>query len=205
MARLALIIETCTRAALFASTIATMSLPASVQAAAPRPLAFRALANHPDRLAASSADVSSIDAIVHAFANSISAPVGGKIDIRRLNSLFVPDGRIVIGVDPKPGRAPDVVFVTPDIYAELVDPGFKTDGFFDRVIANRIERFGIMAHVYSSYGSFLKQTDTQPFRRGVKSFELLQSGGRWYIVQVFYDFERPGTPIPPTYLERSSQ
>lgn len=85
----------------------------------------------------------------------------------------MPDRRIVIGVDAKPGRASDVAFVFPDRYAALADRGLKAEGFVDRVIANRVERFGIMAPVYSSYGSRKEQNDAEPFGRRIKSFELL--------------------------------
>ena len=162
-----------------------------------------ALGDHPNQPPAAAQDVSSVDAIVNAFAESISAPMGGALDRKRLNSLFVPGGRIVIGIDPTPGHVADVAFVSPDVYADLVGPGLKKRGFFDRVIANHVDRFGIMAHVYSAYGSREKPQDPSPFRRGIKSLDLLQSSGRWYIVQVFYDFERPGTPIPPAYLSAS--
>lgn len=185
------------------STATTLS--AFGQGAAPLTRPLRALADHPNQPVATTGDVASVDAIVNAFAASISAPAGGAIDRKRLDSLFVPGGRIAMGVDPRPGRAPDVVFVTPDGYADLADRGLKTHGFFDRVIANHVEHFGIMAHVYASYGSRERPNDPGPFRRGIKSLELLQSGGRWYIIQVLYDFERPGIAIPLAYLKPSSQ
>jgi heme-degrading monooxygenase HmoA len=36
--------------------------------------------------------------------------------------------------------------------------------------------------------------------RGIKSFELLNSANRWYIVQVYWDSERPDNPIPDRHL-----
>lgn len=39
--------------------------------------------------------------------------------------------------------------------------------------------------------------------RGIKSFELLNSANRWYIVQMYWDSERPGNPIPDRYLHDS--
>jgi hypothetical protein len=39
--------------------------------------------------------------------------------------------------------------------------------------------------------------------RGIKSFELLKSANRWYIVEVFWDWERPDNPIPEHYLHDS--
>ena len=45
--------------------------------------------------------------------------------------------------------------------------------------------------------------DPKPMVRGLKSFELLNSGNRWYIVEVYYDRERPDNPIPNRYLHNS--
>ena len=169
----------------------------------------RALASHP-HLEAATGDVATIDAIVEALAKTISAPAGGVIDNKRLASLFIPGGRIVIGVDPKPGRLADVVLVSPNEYADSFNRAMKASsgregGFFDRVVANRVEHFGIMAHVYSSYESRESPSDPKPFRRGIKSIELLKSGERWYIVELYYDFERPGTPISATYMKPSRE
>ena len=74
-------------------------------------------------------------------------------------------------------------------------------GFFDRVIANGIERFGNMAHVCSAYESRHAISDPKPFVRGIKSFELLHSGNAWRIVQVFYTRELPEDPIPHAWLK----
>lgn len=192
-------------AACFGFGIAMAPSSAVCQDAAPPVRPGHALADHPNRPEAAAGDVSSIDAIVAAFANSISAPAGGEINRKRLNSIFVPGGRIAIGIDPRPGHAADVVFVSPDGYADLADRGLKSSGFFDHVIANHVERFGIMAHVYSAYGSGRILNDPKPFRRGIKSFNLLLSGGRWYVVDVFYDFERPEAQLPLEYLTPSTR
>jgi hypothetical protein len=68
-----------------------------------------------------------------------------------------------------------------------------------------LQHFGVMAHVYASYESRRNQNDPKPFVRGIKSFELLSSGERWYITQVAWDRERPDNPIPDLYLRESPQ
>lgn len=198
------------RAVIIAGILAIPLSPAMGADPQPLPRPVHALGDHPDRPLAAPNDVRSVDAIVTAFAESISAPAGGAIDVKRLDSLFVPGGHIAIGVDPKAGRAADVVFVSPDEYADRFNQAMKKSsrgdgGFFDHVIANTVEKFGIMAHVYCAYASREHPDDPHPFRRGIKSFDLLQSGGRWYVVEVFYDFERPGTPIPAEYLNPTSR
>jgi len=41
-----------------------------------------------------------------------------------------------------PARKGDAFFLTPDIFAQQNDSYFKTNGFFERSIANRVEVFG---------------------------------------------------------------
>ena len=159
-----------------------------------------ALGSHPNWPAPSVEDVRSIADLIAAFDATLSAPQGGKLDRNRLRSLFLPDGRITILARSKPGAPADVVFVTPDQYADLSDRSTTRRGFFDRVIANGVERFGDMAHVYSAYESRYKASDAKPFARGIKSFELVHSGADWRIVEVFYGREHPGLSIPLAWL-----
>jgi hypothetical protein len=84
-------------------------------------------------------------------------------------------------------------------YADISDSQTVSKGFFDRNLANQVERFGVMAHVYSTYESRFDPNSTKPVARGIKSFELLNSDNRWYIVQVYWDSERPDNPIPDRY------
>jgi hypothetical protein len=62
---------------------------------------------------------------------------------------------------------------------------------------------GITAHVYSTYESRSHPEDAKPTARGIKSLELLNSANCWYIVQVYWDSERPDNPIPDRYLHDS--
>lgn len=160
-----------------------------------------ALRDHPSWPSPAPDDAASINALVAAFATTLSAPAGGRLDRLRLRSLFLPGGRIVIGVAPRPGRPADVAFVTPDEYADLSDRQTLRVGFFDNVVANGVERFGDMAHVYSTYESRHAVSDPEPFARGIKSFDLIISQGHWRIVQVFYEHERPDAQIPRAWLK----
>lgn len=158
------------------------------------------LLGHPGWAAPSATDGRSIADLVAAFDATLSAPAGGRLDRARLRSLFVPDGRIAIVARAKPGAPADVVFVSPDQYAALSDHATARQGFFDRVIANGVERFGDMAHVTSAYESRHAVSDRAPFVRGIKSFELLHSGDSWRIVEVLYEREGPGRSIPESWL-----
>ena len=164
-----------------------------------------ALASRPEWPKAKPTDVATIKDIVRAFYAAISTPAGGKLDQTRLRSLFVPGGRIAASVPPNSSRTADVRFLSLEEYAAISDSQTDTSGFFDRNTANQIERFGEMAHVYSTFESRTNLDDQKPIRRGMKSFELLKSADRWYIVEVYWDWERPDLPIPERYLHDSDR
>jgi hypothetical protein len=188
--------------------ILTLSLFSTTMMFAQSPLATppgppSVVASHPEWPKANPDDVGGIENIIRAFYSAISTPAGGKLDQNRLRSLFVPGGRIVASRPANSSQAADIAFLAPEEYATLSDASTGTEGFFDTNLANQIERFGAMAHVYSTYESRSNLADPKPMARGVKSFELLNSGNRWYIVQVYYDRERPDNPIPDRYLHNS--
>lgn len=145
-------------------------------------------------------DVDTIEDTVRAFYSAISTPAGGKLDRNRLRSLFVPEGRIAAGRPPTASHPADAIILTLDEYASHSDAQTVADGFFDKNLANQVEQFGVMAHVYSAYESRNHLDDAKPMARGIKSFELLHGANRWYIIQVYWDRERPDNPIPELYL-----
>ena len=192
---------TCSRTASLALILGLLSvtwMPPNAVAAPSDP--HPDIASTPGLPKADPADVSSILDTVKAFYSAISAPAGGKLDRQRLRSLFVPSGRIVVGIPPGGTHLADVVFLSLDQYADGSDAQTAKEGFFDRNPANEVEQFGVMAHVYSTYESRANPEEANPTARGIKSFELLHRADRWYIVQVYWDSERPENPLPERYL-----
>src|SRR5262245_52222834 len=148
--------------------------------------------------AANPADVATMDAIVAALYNVISGPAGAR-DWNRFRSLFAPGARLIAnGVRPD-GEVVSRV-MSPDDYAGRNGPFFEKNGFFEREISRRTERFGMIAHVFSTYESRHAADDTKPFARGINSIQLLNDGKRWWIVTVFWQGEDEKTPLPAEYL-----
>jgi len=133
-------------------------------------------------------DVASIDAILAALYDVISGPAGQARDWDRFRSLFLPGaGRLVtVGKDPQTGARRQVT-MDPRGYAERVGPRLERDGFFEREVGRREDRFGNIVHVFSAYESLHTLSDPQPFMRGVNSIQLYHDGTRWWIVTVFWD------------------
>jgi hypothetical protein len=157
------------------------------------------IAGHPGWPKANPEDVKSVDAIVAATYDVISGPKGKERDWNRFRSLFVPDGRLAPTVALPDGHA-DLRPMTVDQYAERVSGGFRTNGFFERGIAQKIESFGNIVHVFTTYESRHSADDSTTFARGINSFQLLKDGDRYWVVSIYWDSERPGNPIPQKYL-----
>lgn len=146
---------------------------------------------------ANPADVNSIAAIIHAVYDVISGPPGER-DWKRFRSLFIPEARLIFsGKNPK-GEYRRAV-MSPEDYIQRSGPMFLKEGFFERTIGNRVEQFGTVAHVFSTYETL--HGDKKPMARGINSIQLVNDGRRWYVVTIMWDQERPDNPIPAKYLQ----
>ena len=179
----------------------------STPAASAPPPPVGTLAGHPDWPAAKNpGDVDTVDHLIASLYDVVSGPAGQR-DWDRFRSLFLPDGRLGVirpespATQDAPARKGDVVFLTPDMYVQRDDPYFKTHGFFERSIANRVEVFGNLVHVWSTYESRHAEHDGQPFARGINSIQIVSAQGRFWIASILWDEERPGLALPEKYLK----
>jgi hypothetical protein len=162
------------------------------------------------------ADVESIDAIVAAAYDGISGPAGKKRDWDRERSLYIPGARLIPlaaeagvaggeDVDLATGRVRSTGGLEPQIldvegFIARVEPFFQENGFYEKEIARRIEQFGNIAHVWSTYESRHNKDDPEPFMRGINSIQLFNDGKRWWIVSIYWQQESAAAPIPEKYL-----
>ena len=138
------------------------------------------------------ADVASLDSILVAVYNVISGPAGAR-DWDRFRSLFIPDARLTSAQKNKDGS-----FFLEDVegYAQGAGQYFKTHGFYETAIVNRVQKFGNIAQVFSSYES-RNAPNEKPFARGVNSIQLFNDGTRWWVVSILWDEETSANPLPP--------
>lgn len=144
------------------------------------------------------ADVGSLEAILDSLYDSISGPAGPR-DWNRLRGLFLPGARLIPAVHRADGTTAARI-LTVDEFIKASEPRLKEEGFFEREIHRRIERFGAVAHVFSTYESRNARTDAQPFARGINSIQLFFDGQRWWVVTICWDSERLDQPIPESQL-----
>jgi len=147
--------------------------------------------------AANPKDVQSLDAIVAAIYDVISGPPGAR-DWNRFNSLFAKDARLIAVRVPKEGK-PVLATMTPAGYAERAGSYFLEHGFFEHELSRKTDSYGAMTHIYTTYES-RETKDGKSIDRGINSMEFFYDGERWWCVEIYWDSERPGNPIPEKYL-----
>jgi hypothetical protein len=153
----------------------------------------------PSTPAARPADVASEDAILAALYDVISGPAGQKRDWDRMRSLFLPGARLIpTGARAVGGFGSRVMTV--EDYITSSGSYLEKEGFFEREVACRAERFGPMTHVWSTYEARHKTSDPTPFLRGINSIQLFDDGTRWWVVSVFWAPETAAIPLPSSYL-----
>jgi hypothetical protein len=148
--------------------------------------------------AAQSGDVDSIDHILAAVYDVISGPAGPR-DWDRFRSLFFAGARLIPSWRDDKGNIKSRI-LSPDEYAQRAGENFSKEGFFEASIANRVESWDHLAHVWSTYESRHAKGEN-PFARGVNSFQLLFDGVRWWIVTIYWEGEAPGHALPGKYLK----
>ena len=143
-------------------------------------------------------DVGSIDGIIKAFYEVISGPAGQPRQWSRDRSLYIADIRFVSMSEDKSGH-PHANVVSHPQFVDESNAILLKDGFFESEIHRVTQKFGNIAHVFSTYESRLK-ADGPVIARGINSIELFYDGKRWWIASAVWDDERPDNPILPEYL-----
>lgn len=143
--------------------------------------------------AARPSDVQSIDAIMVAIYAAISGPAGHR-DWSRLRSLLLPAARLTASFVDEKGHSTVRQWNVDQFIAEA-DPTFVANPFYEGALVNRVQRYGNMAQVFTSYAS-RSAPNGKPFQKGVNSMQLLYDGKRWWVVSILWDIERPGNPLP---------
>lgn len=138
-------------------------------------------------------DVKSREALLAAIYDVISGPAGER-DWNRFRSLFVPQARFT-AVGRKPDGSVSVTLLGVDEFVGMAGAVFKSQGFYENAIVNRVQTFGNVSQVFSSYES-RNEKGGKPFERGINSIQMFEDGKRWWVLSILWDTERPANPLP---------
>jgi hypothetical protein len=77
-------------------------------------------------------------------------------------------------------------------YSANTTPFFEANDFYEVETSRRIDLFGNIAHVWSSYEARHSPDDSDVERRGINSVQLFRDPDRgWRIIYMIWDNERP--------------
>ena len=141
-------------------------------------------------------DFATIDGIVTAMYECISGPKGTPGEWERDRSLHHPKALLVPAKQATGGPAAGVFDF--DGFVASRAAFLAENDFYEVEIGRQEFRFGVIAHVLSSYEA---RTAPAPagkvLRRGVNSIQLMHDGERWWILSTLWDNEREGVTLPP--------
>ena len=139
-------------------------------------------------------DEQAIAVVVQGMYAMISGPAGPR-DWSRQDEFFHPDCRQIrtgMGADGKPWL---LQFSLAE-YRANADALLADKDFFEVELARETRVFSNIAHVWSKYEAKTSPDDTVPERRGINSIQLFKGAdGRWQIISMIWDNERPGLSI----------
>jgi hypothetical protein len=146
-----------------------------------------------------SQDVASTEALVNALYACVSGPAGRR-DWPRFRNLFMSSATLAWPAPIIPPRV-TLLVMTVEQFVQNVGPSLSATETIERELGRREERFNHIAHVFSTYEA--RSGAEGAVSRGINSLQLFWDGQRWWITNVIWDFEGPGSSIPDTYLQRA--
>ena len=148
--------------------------------------------------------VQSIECLLDTLYDVISGDKGEIRNWKLFKYLFHPRSKLVYYCAVVEGVT-RAQYWSPDFYINSIGNKQETElttGFFKKEIYRKIEVFGKIAQVFSTYAAFSNEKDDKPHSRGINSIQLLYHDNRWWIINVFWDGvgETLDNPIPKKYL-----
>ena len=158
----------------------------------------------PDTEAAGlTAEFETPEAVVTAMYDSLSGPaeVQQERDWDRFRALALPTARFLIchGWDERGERTPGLREWDLDGFVADAKEGYRAEGFWEREVWGRTERFGGVAHRFSTYESRVGSEQSVPVAYGINSIQLVRFEGRWWIASVVWDHQTAEQLIPSEY------
>lgn len=145
-------------------------------------------------------DVASPESIVKALYETVQRAPGEEYQWDRLRTLFLPGARMIPNTE-QTGATFRVLTV--EEFFEWIDGvtvigGPNDRGFQEEQIAARVEMYGDIAHVFSTYQKHY-HGDTPILGRGINSIQLVRHQGRWWVSSIIWDEESGAGPLPERY------
>ena len=127
---------------------------------------------------------------------AVSAPPGAR-DWAAVRRIYHPEARLVrTGLDPQ--GQPFAKVMSLDAYIENVEALLADVRFREVEIGQDAVVFGNVARLTSVYEFNWDSAAERRRGRGVNFFTLIREEGRWRVMSIVWDTERPGNELPGT-------
>lgn len=159
-----------------------------------------ARADEPASPAPMQAPESQVQQTIDTVYAAISGPAGAARDWKAFRSVFAEDARLH-AITPDGLRGGSV-----EDYIAMSETSLIAFGFTEEELTNRIEIYGNLAQVWSSYaGRFVR--DGEPGSvRGINSFQLRrQPDGTWRVHSLLWQQENADFPLPEDMSRSTGQ
>jgi len=136
-----------------------------------------------------------LDQIPKAIDDAVSGP--GNKDRTCLRAVLMPNVRLIpvsVGAD---AQVKTTIFTVDDYIDRVAKRGDKT--FYEHQIKYATETYGNIAHLWSTY-TVTETPDGKPIVRGINSIEAVNDGAHWRVLEISWQAETPGNPLPAQFL-----
>ena len=145
--------------------------------------------------------VKTLDQTIETLYAVISGPAGEERNWELFQYLFAEGAQLIPSGADQNGTI-GWRYWSPTEYQNNARKWLEENGFFEKEISRKVERFGNMVHAFSTYESFKTSTDEKPFMRGINSIQLAYDGTRWWVINIYWVAESPALPLPKKYLKK---
>lgn len=135
------------------------------------------------------------EALVREIYTAISSTPGSTPDWDRVRSFFDEDALIVLRGTGDDSKKTDLEGFIQDFKAfyDRIDP--ETTTFTEKIVSLKALEYGNIAQVYVVFEVSVKPSERPP-QRGLDSWHLMKSDGKWKVISVVNDNENAAGPIP---------
>jgi hypothetical protein len=149
-----------------------------------------------------SMQVATLDTTIETLYSVISGDKGVERDWTLFKHLFHKDAKLIPTVKTEQGKTV-ARYMTAEDYMKSSGRWLFENGFHEVELSRKVQTFGNITHVFSTYESFRSKDDTEPFMRGINSIQLLNDGARWWIINIYWMQESDKNPIPEKFLPKN--
>jgi hypothetical protein len=141
--------------------------------------------------------INRIEVVINSLYNSISFKKGERPDLNKLKNLFLDEARLIRTTKDSYQIMSGEEFVSN--FNTQLDAGAFIE-FSENEIKKKIEMFGGIAHVFSTYETDFETPGGKLKARGINSIQLIEINGEWKVVTIFWCNEDETNKVPEEYL-----